>query len=126
MVELLAVAFDRQAITGTRHAVGRCAAAVGLFGARLDGFVLAVNEIMTNAVRHGGGRGRLRLWRAAGTVSCEVRDEGRAVAGRLEPGELPPTTATGGRGLWLARQLCDEVEVETGVAGTVVRVTVAI
>jgi anti-sigma regulatory factor (Ser/Thr protein kinase) len=124
---LLQFDFDRDAITGLRHDIAGCASAEGLGGLRLDGFVLAVNEIMTNAVRHGGGFGRVRLWRTATGLRCEIHDEGadgRAV--RFNGHALPPTEATGGRGLWLARHLCDSFEVETGREGTRVELTMAI
>ncbi|MFC6016232.1 ATP-binding protein, partial [Plantactinospora solaniradicis] len=57
----LAVRFTATEITGLRHQVARLAAAHGLRGDRLDDFVFAVYEILTNAVRHGGGSGSLRL-----------------------------------------------------------------
>jgi anti-sigma regulatory factor (Ser/Thr protein kinase) len=39
--------------------------------------VLAVNELASNAVRHGAGRGRLRMWGQDGAVCCQVQDAGR-------------------------------------------------
>ena len=120
-VSLLAQPFDAEHITALRHAVARCAAGVGLFGQRLEDYVLAVNEIITNAVRHAGGHGRLRLWTEAGTIRCEVSDEGGGIPpDRLTGRELPPSFAVSGRGLWLARHLCDAVSVATGPAGTTI------
>jgi anti-sigma regulatory factor (Ser/Thr protein kinase) len=99
----------------------------GLAGPRLDAFVLAVNEIMTNAVRHGGGSGRIRLWRTAAGLACEISDEGTgAPMGVFNGHQLPPMSATGGRGLWLARHLCDSMDVESGSAGTTVHLTMTI
>ena len=124
---LLSCQFDRDAITETRHGVAACAAGVGLAGPRLEAFVLAVNEIMSNAVRHGGGSGRIRLWRTAAGVACEISDGGPgAPPERLNGHRLPPTTATGGRGLWLARHQCDTFDVESGGAGTTVHMTMTI
>jgi serine/threonine-protein kinase RsbW len=125
--ELLRLAFDHDAITDARHDISGYAAAAGLNGRRLEGFVLAVNEIMTNAVRHGGGRGEIRLWRTAGDLICQIRDSGQgAPAVRFNGYELPPTSATGGRGLWLARRMCDSLEIESGTSGTTVHLTMAI
>jgi serine/threonine-protein kinase RsbW len=120
--------FDRHAITRTRHAVAAWAASAGLLGQRLESFVLAVNEIITNAVRHGGGRGRLRLWASAGVAWCEIRDHGHAAQNlkRASGQELPPTSATGGRGLYLARQLCDTLSVHSAAEGTTVRLAMAL
>ncbi|MDF2712442.1 MAG: ATP-binding protein, partial [Nonomuraea muscovyensis] len=60
--------FARGRITVLRRAVTTYAAGMGLTGRRLEDFVLAVNEITTNAVLHGGGRGRLRLWARDGRL----------------------------------------------------------
>ncbi|MEV0000756.1 ATP-binding protein [Micromonospora sp. NPDC050980] len=124
---LIAEAFDQAQVTELRHSVTSCAHAVGLAGQRLDDFVLAVNELITNAVRHGGGQGRLRLWRRGGDVVCEVADHGPGISARRlrDRGRPAPETA-GGWGLWLARELSDTMEVETGDAGTVVRITAAL
>jgi anti-sigma regulatory factor (Ser/Thr protein kinase) len=95
----------------------------GLQPIRVNDLVLAVDEIMINAVSHGGGRGTLRMWRAGERAVCEVRDEGRledAMVGRLPPSH----TSRGGRGLWLVNQLCDLVQIRSTATGTVVRVEV--
>jgi anti-sigma regulatory factor (Ser/Thr protein kinase) len=119
--------FDRDAITETRHGVAACAAGAGLAGPRLEAFVLAINEIVTNAVRHGGGSGRIRLWRTAAGLGCEISDAGPgAPPERFNGHGLPPTTATGGRGLWLARRLCDTFDVKSGGTGTAVHMTMRI
>jgi serine/threonine-protein kinase RsbW len=121
---LLVEAFAVNQVTQLRHAVATCAAASGLSGDRLDDFVLAVNELITNAVRHGGGGGTLRLWRERHSLLCEVSDRGSGIdAGRLgNPGRPAPDTA-GGWGLWLANQLSDEMRVQTGPQGTSVRIS---
>jgi serine/threonine-protein kinase RsbW len=124
---LLNERFDADRIASIRHAVLRTAANVGLRGQRLEDFVLAVNEIVTNAVRHAGGRGRLRLWLNAGSLRCEVADEGRGIPEeRLNGHDLPPSVAVSGRGLWLARHLCDLLTVQTGPQGTKITLCSAI
>lgn len=118
---LLVEEFDAEQITPVRHAVSRAASAVGLLGQRLEDYVLAVNEIVTNAVRHAGGRGAVRLWTAGGELLCEVTDKGSGIpAERLDGRTLPPSHAVSGRGLWLARHLVDEVTVLSTPAGTIV------
>lgn len=121
---LLLRTFDRAQVTELRHSVAGHAEAVGLDGERLDDFVLAVNELITNAVRHGGGRGGLRLWFADGVLHCAVSDTGAGIAADLldERGR-PEPDAAGGWGLWLARQLSDEMLVRSGTDGTTVRIS---
>jgi anti-sigma regulatory factor (Ser/Thr protein kinase) len=116
---LVTLGFEAERITALRHAVTRAASGVGMHGQRLEDFVLAVNEIVTNAVRHAGGHGRLRMWLHAGAVRCEVIDDGAGIPqDRLNGHELPPSFAVSGRGLWLARHLCDLFTVQTGPHGT--------
>ncbi len=109
-------------MTELRHAVASCAGAGGLSGERLADFVVAVNELLTNAVRHGGGRGRLRLWRTPGAVVCEVVDEGTGL-GEVHHANRPRLDTPGGWGLWLAGELTDRMDIETGSNGTCVRIT---
>ncbi|MBA2471163.1 MAG: sensor histidine kinase [Pseudonocardiales bacterium] len=87
----------------------------------VEQFVQAVDEVVTNAVEHGGGSGVLQIWTGPQTMMCEVSDTG---AGLLDPlaGHLPPDPfAARGRGLWLARQFSDLVELHSDPAGTTVR-----
>jgi anti-sigma regulatory factor (Ser/Thr protein kinase) len=72
---------------------------------------------------HGGGAGTLRLWREGGSLLAEVEDQGwieEQLVGRLRP----DIRREGGRGLWLANQLCDLVQIRSGERGTVVRLHV--
>ena len=51
--------------------------------------VVAINEIATNSLKHGGGSGELRIWIDGRTLLCEVSDRGHLtlpLAGRLPPG----------------------------------------
>ncbi|MFD6715601.1 ATP-binding protein [Micromonospora chalcea] len=124
---LLATAFGQAQVTELRHSVTSCAQGSGLSGQRLDDFVLAVNELITNAVRHGGGQGWLRLWQRGDELVCEVADHGQGISERrLRDRDRPAPDTAGGWGLWLARELSDTMEVETGDAGTVVRITAAL
>ncbi|MEU4479875.1 ATP-binding protein [Micromonospora sp. NPDC023966] len=124
---LIAEAFNQAQVTELRHSVTSCAHAAGLGGQRLDDFVLAINELITNAVRHGGGQGRLRLWRGPAELVCEVADHGHGISvQRLRDRARPAPDTAGGWGLWLARELSDTMAVETGEAGTIVRITAAL
>lgn len=122
---LIATAFDQGEVTQLRHAAAACAHGAGLRGQRLNDFVLAINELTTNAVRHGGGRGSLRMWRQARNLVCEVSDHGDGLSSRLlVDHRRPAPDSVGGWGLWLARELSDTMDVESDRAGTVVRITI--
>jgi anti-sigma regulatory factor (Ser/Thr protein kinase) len=118
--ELLTLAFDFDSLVQARHAIERACAAVGLVDQTLYWFVVAVNEITTNAVRHGGGRGWLRLWREHNRLRCRISDRGPGIPPGQD-GEVRPSPYTlGGRGLWLARQGCEKVTLDSGPQGSVV------
>jgi anti-sigma regulatory factor (Ser/Thr protein kinase) len=118
---LLDRVFERQDITLVRHAVQSLLTAAGFAGDRLQSFVLAVNEIITNAVLHAGGRGRVVLRPTAHSIWCTVTDSGPGIPARYHgPPEVPGAFEVGGRGLWLAYRLCDEVTMATGPIGTTI------
>jgi anti-sigma regulatory factor (Ser/Thr protein kinase) len=97
----------------------------GLAEATLEDLVLAVHEIAANSVRHGGGAGRFRLWRDGRSLVAEVSDRGvidDPLAGRERPG----TTSERGRGLWIANQVCDLVQIRAYATGTVVRLHISL
>ncbi|MBF9129985.1 ATP-binding protein [Plantactinospora sp. S1510] len=124
---LLAEGFDHGQVTAIRHTVASHAQAAGLTGTRLDDFVLAVNELITNAVRHGGGQGWLRLWRTDGTLYCRVSDTGAGIdSDRLGDRRRPAPEVAGGWGLWLARELSDEMLVRSGPEGTTVQISASL
>jgi anti-sigma regulatory factor (Ser/Thr protein kinase) len=115
--------FGPGSLAGLRELVSRQATAAGLDPARTADLVLAVDEVATNSLRHGGGRGTLRVWREDGALVCEVRDAGRLqnpMAGR----ERPTPERDGGRGLWMVNQLCDLVQLRSFPDGAAVRVHV--
>lgn len=103
-----------------RRSVEAHAIAAGLGSERVGDVVLAVTELATNSLRHGGGRGTLRTWRDPDALVYEVRDAGR-IGDLLVGRRAPRTSDEGGRGVWMANQLCDLVQVRSGDSGTVVR-----
>jgi anti-sigma regulatory factor (Ser/Thr protein kinase) len=84
-------------------------------------FVQAVNEVTTNVIEHGGGSGVLQIWTDPHTIMCEVSDTGVGLPDPLAGYLPPPVNRPRGRGLWLARQFSDLVEVHSDSAGTTVR-----
>ena len=120
-VTVLNRAFLSTEITVVRHEIVARATKAGLRGDRLDGFVLAVNEVITNVVLHAGGHGWIRLDVDGAAVVCVVADAGDGIpAQHLHQDDVPEAFDVGGRGLWLAHQLCDAVSIDTGAAGTTV------
>jgi serine/threonine-protein kinase RsbW len=118
---LISEVFDAGGITALRHAVAARAGESGLGGERLDDFVVAVNELLTNAVRHGGGRGRVSVWSVSGTVFCEVSDHGPGF-GPVRSAR-PDPVMPGGWGLFLVRELTDDLDIRTGPEGTSVLIS---
>ena len=83
--------------------------------------VIAVGELAANTLVHTGGTGALSIWATPDEVICQVDDGGRIedpLTGRLRPN---PADLGGGRGLWVANQLCDLVEIRSGHSGTHIR-----
>ncbi|MFI7600272.1 ATP-binding protein [Actinoplanes sp. NPDC049681] len=115
---LLARDFDTGSLVALRREVEHCAQSNGLTDLELYRFVVAVNEITTNAVRHGGGRGRLELWRTTDRLHCRITDQGAGIPARYRPPRRPAADAVGGRGLWLARNGIPEFAIRTGTSGT--------
>lgn len=85
-----------------------------------DEILLVAHELATNAVKHGGGRGRLRLSAADGRVWCVVSDNGPGLRDpHLAGVTLPARNKPGSRGLWVVRQMSD-LTIATTTAGTTV------
>jgi anti-sigma regulatory factor (Ser/Thr protein kinase) len=107
-------------LVGVRHFVADHATAEGASSDRADGLALAVDEVVTNALRHGEGRGVVRAWTDDDRIVCEVADGGtisEPLVGRVRP----DLERTDGRGLWIANNFCDLVQIRSSEAGTVVR-----
>ena len=118
-VLLLEEEFGDRALYGLREAVRAHASAAGMSGSRVLDVVLAVQELAANAVRHGAGQARLRMWAQDGTLCCQVQDGALPRAGREdEAGADPEWSYTQGHGLWLARRVTDRMSLESGPSGT--------
>jgi anti-sigma regulatory factor (Ser/Thr protein kinase) len=119
---------DVSDFVGLRHAVGHVLGTLGGSRDLAEDLQLAIDEMSSNAVRHGGPPVKLRLWASADRVVCTISDRG---PGMDDPfaGYGPAHGADlsrGGMGLWLARQLCDHVDVIDDGAGLTVRLATAL
>jgi anti-sigma regulatory factor (Ser/Thr protein kinase) len=115
--------FSGATLGDLRRAVAGWVTAGGLPPRRVPEVVLAVHEVATNSVRHGGGEGTLRLARTPHELLAEVRDAGVIIvpfAGLLPPAHIGDS----GYGLWLMHQLVELVEIRSGPGGSVVRMHV--
>jgi anti-sigma regulatory factor (Ser/Thr protein kinase) len=112
--------FGSRSMSRLRTAVDDFAQESGLEPERSSDLVIAVNELVGNTIRHGGGRGVLRMWRDEGTAFCEVADHG-SITDPLVGRRRPTTEQVGGRGLWITNHLCDLVQVRSSSGQTAVR-----
>jgi anti-sigma regulatory factor (Ser/Thr protein kinase) len=93
----------------------------GVAEQRLPDVVLAASEIAVNSILYSGG-GEMLLWRETDRLLCEFRDKGTIedpLVGRFRPGPRERR----GRGIWLAHQLADLVQLRSGPGGTVIRLS---
>ena len=82
----------------------------------IDDVVLAVDEAMTNAVRHSGARDNLQvsLWFEGRDLRVLVKDDGHGFpVDSFDPERRPELLAPGGRGLFLIAQVTDGLELVT-------------
>jgi anti-sigma regulatory factor (Ser/Thr protein kinase) len=88
-----------------------------------DDFLLAIDEVTTNATLHGRPPVCVTLWTSPAKLVCTVTDTGTGVADPFAGYTPPPgdDPTRGGIGLWLARRLCDHVDVWHDDRGTTVR-----
>lgn len=108
-----------------RDDIRALARSYGISERRVDDLVLATNELASNTIRHGGGDGIVELWARHGSLWCEVSDSGHLAdpfVGRLRPS----ADDIGGRGVWIAHQVCDLVQVRSDADGTRVRIRMSI
>lgn len=111
-------------LAGLRAAVAARAELAGVDRARIPELLVAVHELAINALSHGGGRATIRTWVDRRDFVCQIDDEGPGLASVFGGYQVPGPSATRGRGLWLARQLCDVVEIRSTARGTRIRIRI--
>jgi anti-sigma regulatory factor (Ser/Thr protein kinase) len=117
---LATMAIDRSTLRDARALVMLHATEHAMPTDKLDDLLIAVSEVITNSIVHAGGTAELRIWHADPSLVCEVKDAGfidDPLAGRVRPALV----GIGGRGLWLATQLCDLLQLRSSGAGNVIR-----
>jgi anti-sigma regulatory factor (Ser/Thr protein kinase) len=116
--------FNADSLFRLRSAVAAHASELGAGEAVYD-VVLIAHELSSNAVRHGGGTGRLHLWWDDDRILCRVSDSGPGLDDSSVRGHLPAPQAPGGRGLWIVRSLA-AVRIVTGPSGTTITAAIPI
>ena len=119
---LLDLAFDSGALYILRIEVLALADQAGLADDRAGDVVLAVHELAANVICHGGGKGRLRVWRLAGALHCQI-DDGDLITSADSAASLDPFPERPGHGLWVARRVANRMQALSGPRGT--RVTLS-
>jgi anti-sigma regulatory factor (Ser/Thr protein kinase) len=115
---LLDQPFTEADLPALRRAVAAHTDRTTLPDRRVTDLVLIASELAANAIRHGGGKGRLRLWVTANGIHCEVSDDGPGLPRPHPiPRQRPDPSVTGGRGLWLVLNYADRLTIGSGPAG---------
>ena len=115
-----ALDFDGANLGEVRSFVLAQAESAGMSADRAADLALAVNEVATNSLLHGGGEGSLHAWPTRAGLVHEVRDQGH-ISDPLVGRERPAPSRESGRGLWLANQLCELVQIRSTSTGVTVR-----
>jgi anti-sigma regulatory factor (Ser/Thr protein kinase) len=95
----------------------------GLPADQIEDLVVAVSEVVTNALRHGRPPVRVRFWSGADRIVVAVTDGG---SGPADPyaGLIPSRdSASGGLGLWITHQSCNYVAFSSSPEGFTLRLT---
>ena len=115
---VLEQAFDCDSLYALRAAVAAHASEAGLPRQRVYDVVAAAHELAANAVRHGAGHGRLRLWADVQALHCQVSDDGPA---HQDPARHAAATwqSEHAHGLWIIDQVADQVSLDRASGTTV-------
>jgi anti-sigma regulatory factor (Ser/Thr protein kinase) len=103
-----------------RRLLRRWAELQGMGGEDTDDVVIAVNEAVVNALRHGAPPVRVRAWTDGGRARVHVHDCGLAPIPATAGYQRPNAESDRGYGLWVVRQLADVVTTSTDRGGTTI------
>lgn len=113
----LSIPCHPQYVRAARLLVAEMGARIGLTIDEIDDMKVAVSEAITNAIDHAyegedAAEIIVRFKRGEGELTVEVEDSGTGFEpGKLQDRMLPDLTGEGGLGLYLAREMADQVKV---------------
>jgi anti-sigma regulatory factor (Ser/Thr protein kinase) len=114
-------AFESGTLFALRSAVHAHTFAAGMPEHRADDVVITIHELAANVIQHGTGRGRLRMWQVPGVLRFQVDDgnpdaDRRGGQGGANDADHWPYLK--GHGLWLVREVADQMNLYSGPGGT--------
>jgi anti-sigma regulatory factor (Ser/Thr protein kinase) len=109
--------FDADDLHALRSTVAAHTSSLGVSRPLLEAVVVVAGELATNAIRHGGGRGRILLWHRDDAIYCQVSDEGPGILDPIAGTQPPRPEQAHGRGLWICRKLARDLVIERGAKG---------
>lgn len=118
--DALVIPFEAGDLPGVRGLIRRVGQSARLGADAADDLVLATHELAMNSVLHGEGEGLVSVWHRPDAVVVQIADDGRIDDPLVGRDLVDPQSETG-RGVWMANQLCDLVQVRSGDFGTQVR-----
>jgi anti-sigma regulatory factor (Ser/Thr protein kinase) len=129
--------FDAEGLALLRAVVLAHAVEAGMPENRAKDVMLAAHELAANAVRHGAGAGRLQMRARDGMLRMQVHGaglaslNGEAGTAGLDGQDVPGGWDGGwplrpGHGLWVVRQVADQVSVWRGPGGPAVTAAFAL
>lgn len=90
--------------------------------ATVEDLASAVTEVVLNAWQVGASEVTVACWRVPGEIGAQVQDDGPGLGDPLAGYRRPSPATERGRGLWLARQLVDILDIADARPGACVRV----
>jgi hypothetical protein len=103
-------------LSRVRHLMTRAAESSGAVSRdTVEGFVTASNEILVNALIHGAAPVELVMWVDLARLTCRITDAGAGIPDTLTGYRYPRTV--GPKGVWVARQLCEDLILSNSQGG---------
>lgn len=104
---LMTILDSRHDLSGARRLVADASSPSHLPAGVVQDFVAAVNEVLTNGLEHGLSSVQLELWVEPRSLICQVIDDGPGGVDPLAGFAYPHGEEQ--KGLWVARQLCEDI-----------------